>query len=193
MVPRRGFLVAPLHRAIPLSKVDDIALFAISEDLDLNVAHIGQVALEIDGAISRKRIGTLGLARQRKPRPVVRGSRSLACLFAATSWPDALLIRTAFPKPTHEVATPVRGFVEFCYRRSPGPLARRRLAPPSAELSRPLVPQQLDLSNRRSHERELPCSSHSFSEPCVLGQKPITWMNGVGAGDLARRDDAPEC
>src|SRR5262249_50627981 len=41
-------LVAALDRAVALAEVDDVAV-AVGEDLDLDVARIGQVALEVDG------------------------------------------------------------------------------------------------------------------------------------------------
>ena len=41
-------LVAALDRAVALAEVDDVAV-AVGEDLDLDVARVGQVALEVDG------------------------------------------------------------------------------------------------------------------------------------------------
>ena len=52
-------LVAALDRAVALAEVDDVAV-AVGEDLDLDVARVGQVALEVDGAVGEE---LLALAR----------------------------------------------------------------------------------------------------------------------------------
>ena len=46
-------LVAALDRAVALAEVDDVAV-AVGEDLDLDVARVGQVALEVDASRSEK-------------------------------------------------------------------------------------------------------------------------------------------
>jgi hypothetical protein len=45
--------VAALHRAVALAQVDDVAV-AVGEDLDLDVAGIGQVALEVDRRVGEE-------------------------------------------------------------------------------------------------------------------------------------------
>ena len=65
LVDRRGgrlldqLLVAALDRAVALAEVDDVAV-AVGEDLDLDVARVGQVALEVDGRVGEE---LLALAR----------------------------------------------------------------------------------------------------------------------------------
>ena len=55
-VDRRGrglfdqLLVAALHGAVALTEVDHVAL-VVGEDLDLDVARVGQVTLEVDGVV----------------------------------------------------------------------------------------------------------------------------------------------
>ena len=61
---RRGgllddLLVAALDRAVALAEVDDVAV-AVGEDLDLDVARVGQVALEVDRRVGEE---LLALAR----------------------------------------------------------------------------------------------------------------------------------
>ena len=46
-------LVAALDRAVALAEVDDVAV-RVGEDLDLDVARVGQVALEVDASASEK-------------------------------------------------------------------------------------------------------------------------------------------
>ena len=52
-------LVAALDRAVALAEVDDVAM-AVGEDLDLDVARVGQIALEVDGRVGEE---LLALAR----------------------------------------------------------------------------------------------------------------------------------
>ena len=52
-------LVAALDRAVALAEVDDVAV-AVGEDLDLDVARVGQVALEVDRRVGEE---LLALAR----------------------------------------------------------------------------------------------------------------------------------
>ena len=60
---RRGLLdqllVAALHRAVALAEVDDVAV-GVGHHLDLDVARIGQVALEVDRRVAEE---ALALAR----------------------------------------------------------------------------------------------------------------------------------
>jgi hypothetical protein len=51
--------VAALHRAVALEEVDHIAM-AVGQDLDLHVAGVGEVALEVDGGVGEE---LLALAR----------------------------------------------------------------------------------------------------------------------------------
>ena len=52
-------LVAALDRAVALAEVDRVAVL-VGEDLDLDVARVGQVALEVDGRVAEE---LLALAR----------------------------------------------------------------------------------------------------------------------------------
>ena len=88
-------LVAALDRAVALAEVDDVAV-AVGEDLDLDVARVGQVALEVDGRVGEELLALAGRALERglqlvpgsatrKPLPppppaalTVTGSRSSA-------------------------------------------------------------------------------------------------------------------
>ena len=58
----------------------------------------------------------------------------------------------------------------------------------SGALGLDLVAHHADVFGLRTDECDLVLVKN-FRETRVLGQKTIAWMNGVGAGDLARRDN----
>src|SRR5579884_239882 len=57
-------LVAPLHRAVPLTEMDQV-IVTIAENLNLDVPRIGEVALEIDLRVLEIRLGLTARAIQR--------------------------------------------------------------------------------------------------------------------------------
>ena len=49
-------LVAPLQRAVALAEVDGVAL-AVAEDLELDVARVAEIFLDIDGVVAERALG----------------------------------------------------------------------------------------------------------------------------------------
>ena len=51
-------LVAALQRAVALAQMHDVAV-AVGEDLDLDMARMGEVFLHIDGVVAERRLASL--------------------------------------------------------------------------------------------------------------------------------------
>ena len=75
--------MAALDRAVALAEVDDVAV-VVGEDLDLDVARVGQVALDVDGRVGEE---LLALARRALERLLELGllERDAEALAAATA------------------------------------------------------------------------------------------------------------
>ena len=67
-------LVAALDRAVALAEGDDVAV-AVGEDLDLDVARVGQVALEVDGRVAEELLALAGRALERRLELVLATAR----------------------------------------------------------------------------------------------------------------------
>ena len=179
---RRRFLdellVAPLDRALALAEVDDGAV-GIGEDLDLDVAWLGEVALDVDGAVAE---GGDGL----RPRQAQRRAE-LAFL---PHEPHPLAAPTHRGLDHHGVAHLASQAGGFGLVRDRACRARhdRHLQPGRDAAGRGLVRHGPHRRRRRADERQT--GRHArLGELRVLAEEPVPGMDGVGAGGLRDVDD----
>ena len=171
-------LVAALQRAVALAEMDGAAL-AVAEHLDLDVARPLEIFLEIDRVVAEGglRLGARGRERVRAARP-----RSCATFMPRPPPPAAALTSTGKPIV---LAIASASWSEVTPPSEPGTTgmpSRLRGA-----LGLDLVAHQADMRGLRADEMDV-VLVEDFGEARVLGQEAVAGMHGVGAGDLAGRE-----
>src|SRR2546422_1455981 len=172
-------LVAPLHGAVALAQVHHVTV-DVAHDLNLDVPRPRQVLLEVD------------LVRpERRQRLLPREAERLA---------ERLLVERdahALPAPARRRLDDHReadllGDLESRVRvfDRPGRARDRRHLQLLSQLARRrLVPHLADLVAGRADERDVR-GLDDIGELGVLGEEPVTGVDGVGAGDFGGGDDA---
>ncbi len=172
-------LVPPLDRALALAEMHHVAV-AVAEHLELDVPRLDQVLLQVDGA------GAETLLR------LLAGGHELA-LQALALLDDAHAAAAAARRrlEDHRVADlgghPLR-LLQVGQRLA----AARQHRHPGVGRGLPrlgLVAHQPDAGRRRPDPAEVALLEH-LGEVGVLGQEAVARVDGVGAGDLGRGDDA---
>ena len=179
---RRGaflpdLLVAPLQRAVALAEMDGAA-FAVAEHLDFDVARPLQIFFQINRVVAERGL-RLGARHGEARRQLVLGADQL-----------------------HAAATAARGRFEH-QRESDVARQAKRLGVRadaavgagndrnaellSGALGRDLVAHQADVLGPRPDEVHV-MLAEDFGKARILRQKAVAGMHGVGAGDLAGRE-----
>ena len=169
-------LVAALQRAVALAEMDHVAVL-VGEHLDLDVARVGQVALEVDGRVGEE---LLALARG----PLER----LLELVLAQRDPEALAAAAARGLDRDRVADRLGDQPRASSTVATGSVVPGTIGTPAAchQLARTgLRSHRLDRRGRRADERD-PVLLERRGETGVLGQEAVARMDGLGAGALDR-------
>ncbi len=176
------FLVAALKRAVALAKMNGVAL-RVAEHLNLDVARLGEIFLEIDG-----------IAAERGPRFDPGGADRLGNVVGPPGDLHAAAPSARRSLDDHRIADRGCDLARFGFVPDAALGARDAGDPEtlSGALGFDLVAHHADVLGLRADEHDV-VLLQDFRETRVLGQKAVAWMNGVGAGDLARRDNAREC
>jgi hypothetical protein len=171
-------LVAPLDRALALAEVNDVAVM-IAEDLDLDVARVLDVLLEIDVADAERgfRLALRGLERLAQLRRLADDAHAAAAAAGdgldddrvAELLGDLQALLFTFDRA---VAAGQHGHAGFLHR---APRAR-------------LVAHQTDDVRVGADELDV-ARLTDLREVGALGQEPVAGVNRVGARDLGGADD----
>ncbi len=171
-------LVTALDRAVPLAEVNGVAV-GVGQHLHLHVPRVLQVPLDVD-----RRVGEVGLALA--PRGVVRSLGLVGASDDLEALAPASRGRLDHERPPElrPEAQNLLGRGDRCDRSrndgDAGPLdalARGRLRA-----------HQLDRFRRRADPDE-PGPGDCTGKWGVLGEKPVSGVNGLGAGPLGDLDD----
>jgi hypothetical protein len=170
--------VPPLQRALPLAEVDDLPE-AVAEDLDLHVPRLGQVLLEVEGAVRERPLGLHGgeLERGRELLPVPGDAHPA---------PAAARDRLQQDRVADPLGDPERLLRRGDRTGTPGNRRDARLL--RRVLRRRLVAHPADRVGRRADPGEADLLE-DLREVRVLGEEPVARMDRVGPGDLRRRDE----
>ena len=180
---RRRFLdhllMAALDRAIPLAEMDDVAVL-VGEDLDFDVAGVGDRALQDQLARCRRRSSP-----RSAPAP---GLRARSSAEATSRMPRAAAARGGLDHQREADTAAFRnqhgiGLV----RRPDNPARRERRRLPSDALAARLVAHGVDRGGRRADEDEAGLGA-SLRERGILRKEAVAGMDGVGAGAASRRE-----
>ncbi len=180
---RGGFLdhllVAALHRTIALAEMDDVAVI-VGEHLNLDVARIDHGFFQDQLARTE---GALGLGARRADR--------LAKIAVALDQPHAPSAAAGRRLHHHRQADLARLFLEAGVALIGALIARhaRHAGIDHAALGGSLVAHGGDGSRRRADEDQ-PRLATRRGECLILRQKPVTRMDGIGAGLVRRLEDA---
>ena len=167
--------MAPLHRAVALAEVDDVAC-VVGEHLHLDVARVGQVALDVDGGVVEE---LLALARGALER--------LLELFLLQRDPEALAAAPAGSLAGHRVADLLGlllGVGDALDRRR-GPRDDRDAGLGHQLAGAGLRSHRLDRARRRPDERHSRVLA-GRRERGVLGQEPVPGVDRLGARPVRR-------
>jgi len=173
-------LVAALDGAVALAEVDDVAV-RVGEHLDLDVARVGEVALEVDGRVGEE---LLALARGALEGglQLVLGERDAEALAA----PAARGLDR--DRVADLVLGDARGRLEVGHGL--GRAGHDRDAGRLHELARAgLGPHRLDRAGRRADEGDA-LVLQALHERCVLGEEAVAGVDGLGAGLADDTQDA---
>jgi hypothetical protein len=180
---RRGrlldqLLVAALDRAVALAEVDRVALL-VGEHLDLDVARVRQVALEVDGVVGEE---LLALARGALER--------LLELLGLLGDAEALAAAAARGLDRDRVADVLGDLLRVLERLDRlGGAGHDRHAGVLHQLAGAgLGAHRLDGAAGRPDERD-PVLLQRLGEAGVLGQEAVAGVHGLGARLLADLDD----
>ena len=166
-------LVAALDRAVALAQVDDVAVL-VGQHLDLDVARVGQVALEVDRRVGEE---LLALARGALERVLElvgleRDAEALAAAAAGGLDGDRVADVLGDLAASSTVST---GLGRARHDRHAGALH---------QLARPrLGAHRLDRRRGRADERDAGLLE-PLGERRVLGQEAVAGVDGLGAGGL---------
>ena len=171
--------MAPLQGAVALAQMDGVAL-AVAEHLNLDVARLRQVLLEVDAVVAE---GGLGLRARRLDGDVqVLGrARDLHAAPAAAGRGLDQHGEAHLLGDLHRLRLVGDGAVRARHDRNAEPLGRL--------LGLDLVAHDADVLGRRADEGDL-VLFQDLGEARVLGQEAVARMDGVGAGDLAGGEQA---
>jgi hypothetical protein len=163
-------LVAALDGAVALAEVDDVAV-AVGEDLHLDVARVGQVALEVDRRVGEELLPLAGGALE-GPRQLLLGERD----------PEALAPAAARRLHRDGEADLVAGDGQRVLRGGDRVRGARhdRHARGLHELAGAgLGAHRVDRARRRADERDAGLLEGA-RERRVLGQEPVARVDRVG-------------
>ena len=172
------FLVATLKRAVALAKMNGVAL-RVAEHLNLDVARLGEIFLEIDG-----------IAAERGPGFDPGGVDRLRNVVGTPGDLHAAAPSARRSLDDHRIADRGCDLARFGFVPD-GALGARDARDPETlggAFGLDLVAHHADVLGPRADEHDV-VLLQDFRETRVLGQKAVARMNGVGAGDLARRDN----
>ena len=170
-------LVTALQRAVALAEMDGAAV-AVAQHLDLDMAWAGEIFFEIERIVAEGglRLGARGRERLRQLGGILRE------LHAAPAAAGGSLDQ-------HRKADVLRDRGGLLVGGDAGLRAGhdRNAEPLGGALGLDLVAHQADMRRLRSDEMDR-MLLQDFGEARVLGQKAVARMHGVGAGDLAGRE-----
>ncbi len=166
--------MAPLQGAVALAEMDRIAL-AVAENLDLDVARLGEILLHVDLVVAEGRLG-LGARRRQGHAEVCRRLRDL---HAASAAAGCSLDQDG---EAHRLGDLHR--LGFAVHRAVGSRHHRNAKPLGGLLGLDLVAHDADVFRRRADEGDL-VLFEDLGEAGVLGQESVAGVHRVGAGDLA--------
>ncbi len=172
-------LMAALQRAVTLAEVDHVAV-GVGHHLDLDVARVGQVTLQVDGGVAEELL-TLASGALEGVLQLVLGQRH----------PEALAATAAGRLDRHRVADGLvdhlAGILDGLDRL--GGTGHDRYAGLLHQLARTgLGAHGLDRRRRGTDEHD-PGVLERLGEGGVLGQEAVAGMDRLGAGTLDRVDD----
>ena len=171
-------LVAPLDRALALAEVDDGAVM-IAEDLELDVARVLDVLLDVDVADAEGRF-----------RLALRGLERLAQLLHVADDAHAAPAAAGHRLDDHrqaEVLGDLRRLLLAVDRAVAAGQDRHARLLHGAARAR-LVAEQADHVRRGADELDV-AGLADFREVGALGEEAVAGMDRVGAGDLGGADD----
>ena len=180
---RRGrlldqLLVAALDRAVALAEVDDVAV-AVGEDLDLDVAGVLEVALEVDGVVAEELLALAGGALEGVGEVVGR-QRDAEALAAAAAGGLAGDRVADLGGQLRGVLDGLGGLGGAGDDRHPGLL--HDLAGPGLRAHR------VDRVGRRADPGDVGLADRA-GEGGVLGEEPVAGVDRLGAGLGGDRED----
>ena len=171
--------MAALQRAIALAQVDGVAL-AVAEHLDLDVARLGQVLLDVDGIVAERGLGLRARGRQREAQ-IGRRVRDLHAAPAAAGGRLDQHGEAHVLGDLHRLGLARHGAVGARHDRNAEALG--------GLLGLDLVAHDADVLGRRADEGDL-VLFQDLGEAGVLREEAVAGMHGVGAGDLAGGEQA---
>ena len=179
LVDQRGgglldqLLVAALDRAVALAEVDDGAVL-VGEHLDLDVARVGQVALEVDGVVGEE---LLALARG-----ALEGVLELGLLQRDAEALAAAAARGLDGDRVADLLGDLLGLLERLDRVG-GARDDRHAGVLHQLAGAGLGAHRLDRARGRADERDAGLLQ-ALGERGVLGQEAVAGVDGLGAGGL---------
>src|SRR5208337_4012044 len=172
------FLVTALQRAVALSEVDGAAL-SVAEHLELDVARLGEVFFQVERVVAESVLGFDPCGAQRVAQ-LVRVGRDL---HAAPSASGGRLDDDRIA----DLASDLQRF-RFVADRAVRPGNAGDAEPRRGAPRLDLVAHDADMLRLGSDESDF-VLVEDLCEAGVLGEEAVAGVNGVGAGDLARRHD----
>ena len=181
---RRGrlldqLLVAALDRAVALAEVDDVAV-AVGQDLDLDVARVGQVALEVDGRVGEELLALARGALERGLELVLVEGDAEALAAAAARRLDRDRVADVVGDDLAGVLDGLDGFGRAGHDRHAG--LGHQLAGAG------LGAHRLDRAGRRPDEHDARVLA-GLGEGRVLRQEAVAGVDGLGARLAAHLED----
>src|SRR5579883_115673 len=171
-------LMAPLNRAVALAQMNRAAL-AVAQQLDLHMARLFEIALDIDGIVAEIRAG-FALSQLQRFRQLLGAAGDLHPFSAA---PGGGLDQ-------NRVANLPRGLegVVGAGDRAVRAADHRKAQALHGLLGGHLVAHDPHMLGRRADEGYA-MLLHHLGEAGILRQESDAWMDGVGAGDRRGRQD----
>ena len=171
-------LVAALDRAVALAQVDDVAV-AVGQHLHLDVARIGQVALQVDGRVGEELLAFAARALERRLQLLLgeRDAKALAAAPAGRLDRDREADLVAWRSSAHP-ATVATGSVVPGTIGTPAACisSRARVFEPIASIALAGGPMNTTSA-----------SSHALRERRVLGEKAVARVDRLRARAPRRR------
>ena len=168
-----------LHRTVPLAEVDRAAV-RVREDLDLDVTHARQIPLDIDLGVPE---GGLGFGRGRGQR-----RRQFRLFTDDTHAASAPAERGLQQDRVADLGRDPGGFLHAGHPGF-GPRKDRHPGPLHDASRERLVPHAPNTLRGRADERDA-AGLADLGERVALRKESVAGMDGVGAGDLRRGQDA---
>ena len=171
----------PLHRAVALEEVDDVAV-RVAEDLDFDVTRPLDQPLDVQRAVAERRPASRRAADRR--RAISSGARTTRMPLPPP--PADALISAGNPTRSTARRTPSSDCRPASRRERPG-----RRPPASSSPGLDLRSHPRDTSRRRPDEHEAGRLAR-LGERRVLGQEPVAGMDGIRAARCGRLEDAAQ-